>query len=409
MKFLAYGFLAVTGHPSRDCLHFSSFDPHPVPMGGGAAFQDFDGVVVFPGAFEETADPVELDQRERQFHTASKQGRPFIFLLPSLPDPGALRSGGAVNGLFRRVASYLGISWWSDTTPYPALESAIPEFSDYIGKYGAGYVYMEPPLGDPSRTSIVCRDGETVYGMAINDQIFFLPCTGPSSSQQAAEMASAAVAAVIAYRKRVSRELPEWVDKFAFDNEERIRAKAEEHRTQLKALEREISAYRDFKAVLCLQSDPLVEAIRKIVDHFFDLRLTVDGKKIEDATLCDAEGKIQAVIEIKGINGNFDRKMVNQVDGHRERLGLPAEVPGIAIVNTFRSEESLGGKDQPPNSEIIQKASQDNVLLIRTLDLLRFADLVERGVKTKEDFRNVLLKEHGWLCVTSEGAEVRHR
>jgi hypothetical protein len=39
------------------------------------------------------------------------------------------------------------------------------------------------------------------------------------------------------------------------------------------------------------------------------------------------------------------------------------------------------------------------VLLIRTLDLLRFANLVEQGIKTKAEFQNILLKESGWLKV----------
>ena len=46
------------------------------------------------------------------------------------------------------------------------------------------------------------------------------------------------------------------------------------------------------------------------------------------------------------------------------------------------------------------------MLLIRTLDLLRFADLVERGIKTKEEFKNILLSESGWLKVEGDNATV---
>ncbi len=409
LKFLAYGLPRANSDVARRVHSEDGFDLHNEPMGAGVAFQAYDGVVVFAGAFEELVpSPVgrvsqcvntaDLDQRERQFFTMVGQGHPFIFLLPFLPDPTALWSGGTTSDLFRRVTSKLDISWRSDSEPHPALQSAIPEFSEYIDKYGAGYVGMAPPRGNSSRIAVVCGTGKAVFGLVLSDKIFFLPCAHPQTHRQAVEMASASVAAAIAYRKRVSREIPEWVAEFAFNREKDMKVEAEGHRKQFESLETKVSAYQDFKAALCLQSDPLVEAIGKIMDHFFGLNLDIDdSRKVEDATLRGADGRILAVIEIKGINGNFDRKLVNQVDDHRERLGLSATVPGIAIVNTFRSAESLGGKDQPPNSEIIEKAVQDKVLLIRTLDLLRFADLVERGRKTKEDFRNILLNESGWL------------
>jgi len=69
------------------------------------------------------------------------------------------------------------------------------------------------------------------------------------------------------------------------------------------------------------------------------------------------------------------RANVNQVDAHRERLGLAPDVPGVLI-------------------------------MIRTLDLLRYADGVEKGVLTKEDFRDALLHKSGWLKVENQTVEV---
>ena len=58
---------------------------------------------------------------------------------------------------------------------------------------------------------------------------------------------------------------------------------------------------------------------------------------------------IQAVIEIKGVKGNFTRANVNQVDSHRERLKLPPTTPGILVMNTLMGVGSLQEKDQPPH------------------------------------------------------------
>ena len=157
---------------------------------------------------------------------------------------------------------------------------------------------------------------------------------------------------------------------------------------------------------MCYQSDPLVEVVRKMLDHFFGIALTIDDKCIEDATLLDGEGTTQAVVEIKGVKGNFTRANVNQVDSHRERLKLPPTTPGILIMNTLMGVGSLQEKNQAPHPDIIQKAAADHVLLIRTLDLLRYADGIEQGNLTKEAFRNTILTESGWLKVENNIAEV---
>ena len=418
LRFLAYALPRMVGDTVQNICSGAEFDLHDVPTGANPAFPDFDGVVVFAGAFEELSstpvgsisqcvNPVDLDQRERQFFTMVGQGHPFVFLLPFLPDPTRLWEGGNESDLFRRVASKLKLSWQSSSTPHPALISTVPEFDEFISSYGTGYVSMTRPAGNSDTSAVICSYGDDLYGMVLYKNIFLLPCAHPQTHKQAVDMASAATAAVIAYRRRVSRELPTWVGQFAFEHETKLVAEVADHRRELQNLDAKIDTYKKFKGALCLQSDPLVGGVEKIMNHFFGVHLVVDDeKKIEDATIRDSSGNIIAVVEIKGINSNFDRKLVNQIDGHRERLKLPTSIPGIAIVNTFRSADSLTGKDQSPNREIIGKAVQDNVLLIRTLDLLRFANLVEQGIKTKAEFQNILLKESGWLKVDDNSVTV---
>ena len=109
--------------------------------------------------------------------------------------------------------------------------------------------------------------------------------------------------------------------------------------------------------------------------------------------------------EIKGGNRNFGREDINQVDSHRERLGLPAQTPGILIMNTLMTATSLAEKDLPPHPDIIKKAVADNVLMVRTLDLLRYADGVESGTLKKKDLLNTLLHESGWMRVAEGQVE----
>ena len=183
-------------------------------------------------------------------------------------------------------------------------------------------------------------------------------------------------------------------------------AQATDLHCQLVQIEGQIDSYISLKGALAYQSDPLVEVIRDLLDRFFGISLTIDEKFIEDATLRDIDGNIQAVFEIKGVKGNFARANVNQVDSHRERLNMLASVPGVLIMNTFMGVNSLQEKDQAPHPDIIKKAVADRVLLIRTLDLLRYADGIEKGTLTKDDLTKVILTEAGWLKVENDKAQV---
>ena len=62
--------------------------------------------------------------------------------------------------------------------------------------------------------------------------------------------------------------------------------------------------------------------------------------------------------------------------------------------------------DEAPHPDIIKKAVQDNVLLVRTLDLLRYADLVENERIAKDGFLTTILNESGWLKVEDGAATV---
>ncbi len=416
LEFLAYA-IPRAGQDARSYKHsVDGFNVHGEPLGANVSFLNYDGIAIFAGAFERM-DPsdagdyvrclsdADLDRREREFFSAFDKGIPIIFLLPA-SHPLSPYQTRPLPDIFRRIAQIFGIGHSPLREPHPRLVSEVPEFKEYIQRHGTGYAELSVPETTPYKLTPICKQDGHHLGLALADKLFILPCTQPANELQVRDMVCEAVAAVIAYRKRVSRELPAWVGEFSFSQEAKLIGDADGLRRKLESLETKIAAYKNFKAVLCLQSDPLVEVVVEIFDKFFGLSLVGEDDKIEDKRLLDAEGKCIALFEIKGIKGNFDRPMVNQVDDHRERRGLLPTFPGIAIVNTFRSAGSLEEKDQPPNSEIIIKAVQDNVLLIRTLDLLRLADLTERGIKTGEDFKDILLRKTGWMKVEGDAVTV---
>ncbi|HEY4233764.1 MAG TPA: hypothetical protein VGM76_10075 [Lacipirellulaceae bacterium] len=397
-----------------DC---GGFKLHDEPLRSAASFLDYDGVAIFAGAFEQyqsnpwgheaTCKAVpDLDLREREIVTAFRRDQTIVFLVPYLPDnSGNVQVDYRVD-LFRRIAPKFGIHLTCRSHPVPWIESTVPEFQDYVSRFGCGYVSFDFDENHSDWIRPLCVNDSTVYGLVLGGNVFFIPCTTPDNEPQAVTIATLAVAAAIDYRARVSKQLPAWVAGFTFSKETSLRAKSDELQSQIIRLEQDIDRYGAFKGALCYQSDPLVEVVKSLFHRFFGLNLVTDDKCIEDATLPDDDGNVLAVFEVKGISRNFTRNHINQADSHRERLSLPPTTPAILIVNTMMAASSIETKDEAPHPDIVKKAYADRVLLIRTLDLLRFADGIEKGSFTKPEFKAILLNKAGWLKVEDDTFEI---
>jgi hypothetical protein len=348
----------------------------------------------------------ELDQREREFWTLLRSGKTFIFLVQYIPKDIQGYPLEPQSDLFRRVLHSVGIAWSSRSHPVPCFDCGVAEFKSYLEKHGTAYVLFRFPKIAQEDLTVITGSDQDAAAFALHKKLFFLPCHQFGTHEKAVEIAIAAVQSVMAYRQRVSEELPSWVDAFRFRQEQTLRAENEMLQTQLLRVQSSIDGYQRLKGALCQRSEPLVRSVASVLRDFFGIRLNVNDMCIEDATLLDENDEVLAILEVKGINGSFKREHVNQVDSHRERLNLTAVTPGILIINTIMGADTLASKDEAPHPDIIAKAVAENVLLIRTLDLLRYMDLCEGGVLRRESFQETILSSRGWLRVEGDRAQV---
>lgn len=170
-------------------------------------------------------------------------------------------------------------------------------------------------------------------------------------------------------------------------------------------IESRIGELTRLKGVLCWRGDVLAEKVIEILAEL-GVPVEVDEKCIEDGRLVRTDGELYGVIEIKGVNGSIKRAMIAQVDGHRERQGLPPTAPGILIVNTRANAELLEGKEEDIHPDIVTKAVSDNVLLVRTIDLLRIYAHVMSGKLARQELHHHLDTSSGWLKATPSGIEL---
>ena len=72
-------------------------------------------------------------------------------------------------------------------------------------------------------------------------------------------------------------------------------------------------------------------------------------------------------------------------------------MPVILIANTFiGTARTVEEKDKAPDEEQIILAEKHNVLILRTLDLLRLLNKYFSGECSREDICNQLLTKVGW-------------
>lgn len=123
----------------------------------------------------------------------------------------------------------------------------------------------------------------------------------------------------------------------------------------------------------------------------------------EDLKILDDKSAPLVFCEVKGVNRGVKREHVNQADSHRERADLPATFPALLILNThIKNARDLEEKDKDVPMEQVVHAKKNNVLILRTLDLLRLLCLKLQQNIPKEVIIDLFIQSSGWLRVTEE-------
>ena len=334
LRFLSYG-LPCENYKIKYAIHdCDEFEVDDEPLGASVSFLDYDGIVVFAGVFEEINRYIkrdvlygdfpqtsiscialnDLDLRERELFTAMRKEKIAIFLVPRLPRGDSDKKEVSNTDLFRRFLESWRISWGSLKEPVSHLDSQVSEFQPYVERYGAAYVYFCRDYKNRDSTKVICGNDDCPVAFSLFDKAFVLPCSYPKTHEQALGAAESAIRAVISYRKRISKAKPEWISDFRFTQENLLINDAKALQQQLNQIETNMDCYSNYKGALCYRSDPLVDVVTNIIDKFFGISLVKEEEFVEDASLKDESGNRTAVFEIKGVNSNFSRQNVNQVD-----------------------------------------------------------------------------------------------
>ena len=394
----AYGFDKCGFSLPPDRLDGESYVVESLGYQSDSSLEDADGVIIPSGIFEEfywesdswgdkqlavRFDKSVLASREKQLYNAYKNGAWTVFLL------GAVNNGQYNDWTVTDLAKKFLNSFAEHVTnhdPDPYVTCKAAEFRKYFDRFGV------------ARTRFWFKDKESVrlLGLAsdapvafeVNGRFFFLPFfTTKKDEMEVVATLKLIVESVLEYKRKNDIYMPPWLAKLEFKSESRIKMEIQRSEEQLVKLNEEVGKWEKYKAILCTSGSSLNEIVVAILRDFFTLNLKSEEKYIEDAVIYADSGEAMFVVEIKGVNGGVKREHINQVDSHRERLGIGAEVPGLLIINDFMDLQNLDErKAKTFDAQNLTRAVSSNVKVLRTVTLFELMLAVEDSTDRKERF-----------------------
>jgi len=387
-------------------------------------FDEFDCVIMFQGIFESffwendgylgddylacKHDKNELDKRNNELALLAKKGGFACFLLcKRFSDSGRRSDSYIATDLCKIWLNARSFYRKNFDKRYTHLNIKRPEFERFLERYGAACSYFQNHNNE-IELRVVAELGSETVGLILRNKVFFVPTLVPENDKdRIKEYFTLLAEALISVRKKLIFEIPTWVNLFEFSDEQRLNHENDALMKKNRDNNEKLQELKTFKKVLILSGEVLVDSVINVFKEGFAFSLDTQDELREDLKILDKDGNPIVFIEVKGTNKSVKREHINQCDSHRDRAGLSAEFPSILVINThIKNARSIDEKDKQIAGEQIKHAAKNNVLILRTLDLLRLLSLkFDRNIP-KDDIISLLSTSTGWLKVSKDKWEV---
>jgi hypothetical protein len=381
-------------------------------------FNEFDGVILFQGIFEDfdykrsSYGPTylthycykdELDKRKNELALLLKN-KGFICFILCEPFIDRDEDRDFERTDFTKV--YLNAQrFYRKNFPSRIAHISVKrsEFARFLALHGAANSHF---INHNDRIDLknLATVNDALVGMLMWDERFFVPTLLPENTPERIEEYFRLLAeAITSTCNKLVVEVPAWAEAFKFDEELELAQEQGQLSQRMQEIDGQLATLGRHKRILVLDGDLLVDAVVSVLKEGLKLRVDDTDQYREDIRVLNVEGQPLVFGEIKGTNRGVKREHINQADSHRERAELKPDFPAILIINThIKNARKLEEKDQEIASEQVRHAKAHNVLVLRTLDLLRLLRLVLKGKVSSDQVLTLLQEKSGWLRVSDE-------
>jgi hypothetical protein len=360
-----------------------------LPYESTSTLDEADALIIPSGVFEEIYGeedmfgyrqsglrfaPDLLVLREKQLVNAFKRGAWIVFLLRRV-DNGNGR--WANTDLAKKILNMFARGVHPvERNAYLACKA--DEFRTYLDRFGIAQTEFWIK-NEKSDARVLAEADGTPVAMEINGQFFFIPFfTTTATALEATTVATLVVNSVLEYKRKHDVHLPTWLRTIQFEGERRLASEIEELEERIIELKEQQARWERYKAMLCTSGGNLNEIVVEILRDYFGLPLVSEERFVEDAIVANDDGTPRLVVEIKGVNGGLKRDNVNQVDSHRERLGLRPEVTGLLIIGDFMDVDGIEPRlEKTFDRQHLVHARAINVKILRAVTLFQLMREVE--------------------------------
>ena len=384
---------------------------------------DADGVIVPSGIFERfkysssygtRTCRVEVNrdllmERERQILNLVKVGKWVCFLVTEVNDHPDSYSDAFDTDLCKLALNTLGVSRQAIPDGLQASDSLCPEFAEYIRDYAvAKTVFFDLP--ESVEHSVIARHNSNAVAFEAGRKLFFLPFhTTLADHKSLSDIISVVATAVSNYRHNRREDIPEWADTFEFAEEATLKQERDGLKARFRVISEQIHSWRINKSILLSSGDALRDRLIIILRDYFGLKIDPLDEHREDAKVIDDKWQTLVLLEFKAMSYGVKRDDVGQINYHRDGAGLDGDTPGVLIANCNRKTTSIAERlGAEIDGKQIQYAKNQNVLIIRTIDLLCLMKQVEsKGIpERKAEIMRLFTSGGGWLKASQTTCEI---
>lgn len=412
---LAYGVERAGIKPPTSSIKSRNYSLTFEPFNTTHRFDEYDGVLLFQGIYEHfeykssfrgrytvhSYNRDELDKREKELLLLLKKGG-FVCFVLHCPFIDRNESQNLSDTDLSKIhLNYPSFHRENLSDRITHVRPCRGELMQFCELYGAACTTFANYNRELDLRPLV-KVGNRLVGMVLWGNQFFIPSLLPEE-HRVQEYFQTLADALVVTRNKVLTDIPPWVDAFTFAPEEAASARLQELAKEVNALESQIERFRQFKHVLVADGEALVEAVALILREGFGFIIDSTDEFREDIKILDTNSRPIIFAEIKGTNSGVKREFINQADSHRERAGLSETFPTLLIVNThIKNARNIAEKDQDVPDEQIAHAKRNDVLILRTLDLLTLLRLKQVGRIEASAVLELFQKNSGWLRCREE-------
>jgi len=219
----------------------------------------------------------------------------------------------------------------------------------------------------------------------------------------------ALVDCLLTYITKSLTELPAWARSPFFGAEQVLYDECKELEARLEESRKALEPFLAAKELMCQAEYTLERTIPAFVTQHLQLLTQRNDEFKEDFWILNASGERVVIAEVKSYVKGFKRSGIFSIYNHRETNKLQASFPALLVVNANMQAASWQEKDRGIDKQDYEVAAQNNVLVLRTEDLVRLWDALRTERITPEDILSAFTSKTGWLQVQSDGTMIDHK